>query len=80
MARLVPMFWLAYICPQGRSARGPCLVVQPTVEALRHEVFLPAATDGRRNGEGYSCAHPTDSHAPLKQESPYGIQTLKFIH
>ena len=100
--------------------------MQQTVEALRHEAFLPApnaglrftglphdlvgadprsrqkddlgsphmllgtvaicghslqmATDGRRNGEGYSCAHPTDSHAPPKQESPYGIQMLKFIH
>jgi hypothetical protein len=41
---------------------------------------LQMATDGRRNGEGYSCAHPTDSHAPPKQESPYGIQMLKFIH
>src|ERR1700716_2288318 len=40
---------------------------------------LQMATDGRRNGEGYFCAHPTDSQAPPKQESPYGIQMLKFI-
>ena len=41
---------------------------------------LQTATNGRSNGEGYSCAHPINSHAPPKQESPYGIQMLKFIH
>jgi hypothetical protein len=52
----------------------------PHGSAVGLNASLQMATDGRRNGKGYFCTHPTDSHAPPKQESPYGIQMLKFIH
>jgi len=49
-----------------------------TVAISRHS--LQTAADGRRNREGYSCAHPTDSHAPHQTGIPNGIQLSEFIH
>jgi hypothetical protein len=115
-----------HIGTQRRNARGPRLVTQKTVEALRHKAFLPAPdADLRlggpahdcvgpdalraqeddlgtpdmlvrgvaipnnrlqtaailgREGDGDSCAHTTDSHAPVPQRIPTGNQMSDFNH
>ena len=51
-----------------------------TTAALVALLVMATAADGRRNREGYSCAHPTDSHAPHQTGIPNGIQLSEFIH
>ena len=78
----LPVCRMISLVPTPRSRQkddlGSPHMLLGTVAICGHS--LQMATDGRRNGKGYFCAHPTDSHAPPKQESPYGIQMLKFIH
>jgi hypothetical protein len=41
---------------------------------------LQAPAIRARDGDGYSSAHPPDSHAPKQSGIPLGIQMLGSIH